>query len=103
MSESTTNLSVSESIPFDAQQIAEEIAAGDQKAPKVDIAADYEASKEFSFSETDSSSEPEKSTVAATAPKFQQTEQEETGSEAQPTGDPTEFLEMAQEVNPFIE
>lgn len=101
MSDITTNLT--EARPYDAQQIAEEIETGEVKAPKVDVAADYEASKEFSVSEIDRTSEGEKAAEAATAPKFQLNQPEETRSEAQPTGNPAEFMEMAKEVNPLIQ
>lgn len=101
MSESTVNLN--DSVPYDAQQIAEEISVGEVKAPKVDVAADYEASKEFSVSEIDRTEEGEKAAVAATAPKFQLSEPEETHSEVQPTSDPADFMDMAAEVNPFAE
>ena len=101
MSDLTNNLT--ESRPYDAQQIAEEIEAGEVKKPKVDVAADYEASKEFSVSEIDRTSEGEKAAEAATAPKFQLNQPEETRTQAQPTGNPADYIDMAKEVNPLID
>jgi predicted lipid-binding transport protein (Tim44 family) len=101
MSQSVADLNNSR--PYDSQQIAEAIDKGEVKAPQVDVAADYEASKEFSVSEIDRTEEGAKAAEAATAPKFELKQPEETHSEAKPTGDPTEFIEMAKELNPFPE
>jgi hypothetical protein len=101
MSQSITDLNNSR--PYDSQQVAEAIEKGEVKAPQVDVAADYEASKEFSVSEIDRTEEGAKAAEAATAPKFEVTQPEETHPEATSTGDPSDFIEMAKEINPFPE
>ncbi|AKG21605.1 hypothetical protein [Calothrix sp. 336/3] len=99
MSQSTTDLNNSR--PYDSQQVAEAIEKGEVKAPKVDVNADYEeALKEFSVSEIDRTEEGAKAAEAATAPKFEVRQPQETRSEAVSTGDPSDFLEMAKEINP---
>ena len=52
---------------FDAQQIAENVEAGEQQVPQVDVSADYEASKEFSVSDVDRTGAGAKAAAAATA------------------------------------
>jgi aldehyde:ferredoxin oxidoreductase len=89
--------------PYDSQQIAEAIEKGEVKEPEVDVAADYEASKEFSVSEIDRTEEGAKAAEAATAPKFKFIQPEETDSETKSTGNPSEFIEMAKEVNPYLD
>jgi hypothetical protein len=84
---------------YDAQQTAEEIEAGDRPATQVDVSADYEASKEFSISEVDRSGAGEKAAQAATAPDFAVSQPKETTpTKAEPTGDPSDYLDMAKEV-----
>jgi hypothetical protein len=78
----------------DAQMLAEEIAAGEQPVLDVDVDADYEASKEFSTGEDAETAE------AEMAPQFELSEPEETTFTAEPTGDPSEFLDMAADLNP---
>jgi hypothetical protein len=86
--------------PYDAQQLVEEIAEGEQKAPKVNVDADYEASKAYSVSEIDKTGQG--SVDAATSPQLQVSKPEKTTVEAQFTGDPSDYLEMAKEVNPLV-
>jgi len=97
----TTNLNDSQ--PYDTQEMVQEIAAGEMKAPKVDVAADYEAAKELSVSEIDRTEEGAKAAVAATAPQHKIPQPEESNYKAESTGEPADFLEMAREVNPLIE
>lgn len=87
---------------YDAQQLVEEIAEGDQKAPKVDVDADYEAAQAFSVSEIDQTSEGAAAAEAATAPSFEVSVPTETATEAESTGDPHDYLQMAKEVNPRL-
>jgi hypothetical protein len=75
----------------DAQLAAENIASGEEKAPKVDFDADYEAAQQFSVSDIDRTQEGAAAAEAATAPKFDIPEAEETGN-------PSDYLEMAKEV-----
>lgn len=87
----------------DAQRLAEEIAAGDRPPIKVDVAADYEASKEFSMSEIDKAGKGAELAEAATAPQFEVPKPEETELKTEPTGDPSDFKAMAADVNPHAE
>lgn len=84
----------------DAKLAAESIASGQEKAPTVDIDKDYEASKQFSVSEIDRTGEGAEAAEAATAPQFEIAKKEETTTEAKPTGDPKDYMEMAKDVNP---
>jgi len=88
--------------PYDAQQLIEEIAEGEQKAPSVNVEADYEASKAYSVSEIDQTGEGAEAAKAATAPQYELSQPEETQTEAQPTGDPADYIEMAKETNPRL-
>ncbi|PSB19872.1 hypothetical protein C7B65_09350 [Phormidesmis priestleyi ULC007] len=97
MSEINSDLNPSQS--YDAQQVSEEIAEGSLPAPKVDVSADYEASKEFSVSEIDRADEGEKAAQAASAHAFEVHETEPTHAEAEPTGDPSDFRNMAKSIN----
>jgi hypothetical protein len=85
MSEQPSASNLSEPQSFDAQQIVEDIAAGEQKAPEVDVSQDYEASKELDTSQSD------QGTSAAA------TKSDSPGSGA--TGSPTDFLGMAKEIS----
>ncbi len=85
---------------FDAAQITESVEAGEQKLPKVDVSADYEASKEFSVSDIDRTSAGAEAAAAATAPKFAIPAPREIAMPADSSGNPADFLSMAKEVNP---
>lgn len=50
----------------DAQLAAENIESGEEKAPSVDMEADYKAAEEFSVSEIDRTGEGEKAAKKAT-------------------------------------
>lgn len=89
---------VNEAPTHDAQLAAEQIASGEEKTPKVDFEADYAAAQEFSVSEIDRTEEGAAAAAAATAPKYEITEPEETKTVAQPTGNPDDYVEMAKEV-----
>ncbi|MFH7024460.1 MAG: hypothetical protein ACHBN1_03440 [Heteroscytonema crispum UTEX LB 1556] len=89
---------VAEAPTHDAQLAAENIASGEEKAPKVDFDADYEAAQQFSVSEIDRTEEGAAAAEAATAPQFEISEPEETTYQAEPTGNPNDYLEMAKEV-----
>lgn len=98
MSEVASNLNEPQN--FDAKQAAEEIATGDRKAPEVNVAADYEASKEFSVSEIDQTQAGEQAAEAATAHQFELHEPDNVIPESQLTSNPEDFTEMAKEVGP---
>jgi hypothetical protein len=86
--------------PYDAQQLVEEIAEGEQKAPKTNLDADYEAAKAYS---TGKLSQPEADAQSeATSTTSQFSALEKTSSEAPATGNPEDYLQMARETNPRI-
>lgn len=55
---------------FDAQRMVEEIKAGDEKAPQVDVASDYELSKQFDVAAIDQTGEGEKAAEEVTSPNL---------------------------------
>ncbi|MBD1996667.1 hypothetical protein H6G00_08555 [Leptolyngbya sp. FACHB-541] len=87
---------------FDAQLAVENIAAGTEKQPDVNVQDDYEASKAFSTSEIDQTSEGSGAAEAATAPKQKLPEPEATTLVSEPTSDPEQYREMAKDVNPRL-
>lgn len=89
---------VNEAPTHDAKLAAESIASGEEKAPKVDFDADYATAQQFSVSEVDRTGEGAAAAEAATAPKYQISKPEETKTQAQSTGNPDDFLELAKEV-----
>ncbi|MBH8561151.1 hypothetical protein I8748_02975 [Nostoc sp. CENA67] len=89
---------VNEAPTHDAQLAAENIASGEEKAPKVDFEADYAAAQQFSVSEVDRTGEGASAAQAATAPKYPVRPQVETKSEAKPTGNPDDYKDLAKEV-----
>ncbi|MEH2402162.1 MAG: hypothetical protein V7K18_03485 [Nostoc sp.] len=82
----------------DAQLAAESIASGNEKAPTVDFDKDYAAAQQFSVSEVDRTSQGAAAAQAATAPEYQISKPQETTTQAQSTGNPDDFLELAKEV-----
>ncbi|WP_026732600.1 hypothetical protein [Fischerella sp. PCC 9605] len=89
---------VSEAPTKDAKLAAENIASGEEKAPSVDMESDYQAAQQFSVSEVDRTGEGAKAAEQATAPQYQMPEATEVKTEAQPTGNPNDYKEMANEV-----
>ena len=89
---------VNEAPTHDAQLAAESIASGEEKAPNVDFDADYAKAQQFSVSEIDRTGEGATAAEAATAPKYQTSKPAETTTQAQSTGNPDDFLELAKEV-----
>jgi hypothetical protein len=83
---------------YDAKQAVEEIATGEQKAPSVNVEADYEASKQFSASELDKRGQGAEAAAAATAPEHELPQPEEPQHPAAVTGDPSDYREMAKDV-----
>lgn len=85
----------------DAQLAAENMNSGEEKAPVIDVEADYEAAQQFSVSDVDRTGEGAKEAQEATAPQFElSSPQETTKTEAKETGDPADYMEMAQDVTP---
>lgn len=89
---------VNEASTHDAQLAAQNIAAGEEKAPKVDFDADYAAAQQFSVSEIDRTDEGAKAAEAATASKQQVSQPQEVRTQAQATGNPDDYAEMAKDV-----
>ncbi|OUL20367.1 MULTISPECIES: hypothetical protein [unclassified Nostoc] len=89
---------VNEAPTHDAQLAAENIAAGEEEAPKVDFEADYAAAQQFSVSEVDRTGEGAKAAQAATAPQHEVSKPEEVRTEAQATGNPDDYADMAKDV-----
>jgi len=84
--------------PDDAQRQAEDIAAGEEPAPQVDVSSDYETSKEYSVSEVDKSGAGAEAAQAVSSPGLTMPETESAQLETEPTGDPNQYRRMAQEV-----
>ncbi|ABA21673.1 conserved hypothetical protein [Trichormus variabilis ATCC 29413] len=82
----------------DAQLAAENIASGEEKAPKVDFDADYAAAQQFSISDVDRTAEGAAAAEAATAPQQEISVPEETRTEAQSTSNPDDYIELAKEI-----
>lgn len=89
---------VNQAPTHDAQLAAENIAAGEEEAPKVDFEADYAAAQQFSVSDVDRTGEGAKAAEAATAPQQQISKPQEVRTEAQATGNPDDYAEMAKDV-----
>ena len=89
---------VGEAPTQDAQLAAENIASGEEKAPTVDAEADYKAAQELSVSDVDRTAQGEAAAKAATAPELEVPKQQETKTQAQSTGNPDEYLDMAKDV-----
>ena len=92
---------VSEAPTQDAQLAAENIASGEEKAPTVDFEGDYKAAQQFSVSDIDRTGEGAKAAEAATAPEQNISKPEETKVEAKPTGNPSDFADMAKDVGGY--
>ncbi len=83
----------------DAQLLAENIVAGEEKAPKTDFEKDYAAAQEMSVSEVAKTPEGAKLAEAAVAPKYEITKPEETETVAVETGNRDDFMDMANEIS----
>lgn len=86
---------------YDAQQLVEEIASGEEKAPKVNADADYERSKQFDVAEIDRTGA--KPAAKATAPQSGGASTAAPSGTESATGNPADFIEMAKEVTPDLE
>ncbi len=87
-----------QAITHDAQLAADNLASGEEKAAKVDFESDYAAAQEFSVSEIDRTNEGAAAASAATAPQQKVSEVKETKTEAQSSGNPKDYVEMAKEL-----
>jgi hypothetical protein len=82
----------------DAQLLADNVAEGVEKAPKVDFDADYELAKEMSVSPIDNTEEGQKAAEAAVAPQYEMPEPEDMRVEPGVTGNPDDYVNMASEI-----
>lgn len=78
---------------FDAEVVKEAIVEGDEKAPEVDVASDYEASKKMSGGIVDA-----KTAEKLVKPQFEVEQAEEVVTGAEATGD-ANYADMAKEVS----
>ncbi len=78
----------------DAQLAADSMARGEEKAAKVDFESDYAAAQEFSISDIDKTND----AASAIAPEQKVSESKETKTQAQSTGNPKDYVEMAKEL-----
>lgn len=84
----------------DAQLAAENMASGQEQVPTVDMEADYAAAQQMSVSKIDRTGEGAQAAEAATSSQFKVSEPEETRKTvAQPTGNPDDYLEMAEDAD----
>jgi len=81
----------------DAELAAESMAAGEEQAV-VDVEDDYEAAQQFSVSDVDAL-EPVLKQPAATTSQFEVSEPEATRTEAQSTGNPDDYQQMASDID----
>jgi hypothetical protein len=84
----------------EAQLAAENMAAGTEKTPEVDVDADYEASKAFSVSDIDKSGAGAEAAAAATAPQLEIPAPTDMSDSPNTTGNPDDYRQMARDVNP---
>jgi hypothetical protein len=92
---------------FDAQRMIEEIKEGDEKMPQVDVASDYELSKQFDVASIDKTGQGEEAAKAATSPeqdmsKISSQSDTSKSNEGFSDADPAAFKDMAREVNPQL-
>ncbi|MBW4580584.1 MAG: hypothetical protein KME42_13555 [Tildeniella nuda ZEHNDER 1965/U140] len=97
MSGVNNNVDTSES--YDAQQAVEDIAGGDRKAPDANVEADYEASKQFSVSDIDRTSEGATAAEAVTSPQLEVSELEPSTLTEDSTGNPNDYKKMASDAS----
>jgi hypothetical protein len=80
---------------FDAEVIKEAIVEGDEKAPEIDVASDYAASKQMSGGIVDAETAEE-----LVKPQFEVKQPEEVVTGAEPTSQSADYLNIAKEINP---
>lgn len=85
-------------VSHDAQLLADNVADGVEKAPKVDFDADYELAKQMSVSPIDNTEEGQKAAEAAVAPQYEMPEPEDMRVEPGVTGNPSDYMSMASEI-----
>jgi hypothetical protein len=83
----------------DAQLLADNVAEGVEKAPKVDFDADYKLAKEMSVSPLDNTEAGQKAAEEAVAPMHKIPKPEETKVSANTTGNPDDYMSMANDIS----
>lgn len=91
-----------ENVTFDAQQLAEEIKSGEQDKPNVDVASDYEKSKQFATSDVDPDEAANPSIVEPLGTLSENPDESIAPSESDLTSDPDSFRELAKDANPRL-
>jgi hypothetical protein len=92
------NLDV-EQTTHDAQLIAANVEEGKEKAPQIDLDADYQAAQELSTNRNAQTEEGVKALEETLAPKFKVSEPKEEIRETQVTGNPEDYMKMADEIS----
>lgn len=87
----------------DAQLAAENMTTGQEAKPTVDFDADYAAAQQMSVSDIDRTGAGAKAAAEVTSPELEVHKPEETKTAAQPTGDPADYMGMAEDASPTDE
>ncbi|AFZ04441.1 hypothetical protein [Calothrix sp. PCC 6303] len=95
--------SVKEVSTHDAELIAENIEEGIEKAPTVNLDADYDAAQQISTNRNAQTEQGIKELEASLAPKFQVPEPEQKEAQTQATGTPEDYMKMASEMSAVTE
>ncbi|MEC4882815.1 MAG: hypothetical protein SAL70_15990 [Scytonema sp. PMC 1070.18] len=98
MAEEKVQPNPSQAPTHDAQLAAENVESGQEKAPTVDMEADYQAAQQLSVSDVDRSGEGAKAAEKATASKYNLNESQQTNTQTKQTGNPEDYVEIAKEV-----
>jgi CHASE1-domain containing sensor protein len=94
-------LSVEQASTHDAQLIAVNVEEGKEKTPNVNLDADYQAAQQLSNNRNAQTEAGKKALEETLAPKFKVTEPEEKEVETQATGNPEDYMKMADEISPL--
>jgi hypothetical protein len=91
-----------ENVTFDAQQLTEEIKAGEQEEPNINVDSDYERSKKFATSDVDPAEVSNPSIVKPLGTLSSEPDQSLTPTESDLTANPESFRELARDANPQL-
>lgn len=86
-----------QAVTQEAQLAAENMASGVEEAATVDFDADYAAAKQMSVSDIDHTEAGAQAAQEVTTPQLEIPQQQETKTEAQSTGNPSDYLDMAKD------
>jgi len=87
-----SKININSSQTYDDKQLIEDIGSGEKKSSKVNIDADYEASKAYSSGVSAEEAE------ALTAPMLEIPEPNSVELQPEASGDPSQFLAMARDL-----